>query len=647
MIVTPNNVTLRNLYEQVLDNKEQIAKHWNVDRILADFGIKMLGRFDSYDDIKDLDEGENYGNAYLVGTEEPYDVYVWTRADVNAGQPVPYWLDIGPISLVGPQGPQGEKGDKGDTGNSTRWYGGPSIPNADTIPNAQPGDMYTTSTGSIYECYETTSTASGINWKYVGTIRGPQGIQGIQGVQGPAGPEGPQGPQGERGDVGGFINIWGILTQSSQLPAPASLNNLTVAYLIGSSAPYDLWVQVGESTTTAIWKNTGPFNAATAVSSNGVYQNVWDADTKLDKYTNVTEYNQVYVKAADGSEGTINVTKSALADAVVQRNSTGTITSVYPNTDSDVTTKSYVKADFVARDKTSSNIVYGKEGGVEKVYDVSQGVTPNTIARRTDYGGIRCVTQYQNDATTKDFVEENFVAKSTETLKIYGTDSQGNQTTWNFRNTNNTKNTVAGRDDNGNIQVGTAVNPTDAVNKQFAEGNFVTKITGTTSLQQVYTKAPNGTQTMANMSSSTVGSSIVQRQPDSNIQVPVTPAADSDATSKVYVDNLFVQARFNFSAGSNYVLINLYMKKSDYDTINSIETLSAYLNGKGATSAANPVIIHMGERSTDVNITDILQYIYAPTATRFTLVGFSRSSGSSVFIESSTLTYTSKAYVSL
>lgn len=64
------------------------------------------------------------------------------------------------------------------------------------------------------------------------------------------------------------------------------------------------------------------------------------------------------------------------------------------------------------------------------------------------------------------------VDKTTEALKIYGTDSQGNQVQWIFRNTNNTKNTVAGRDSNGNIQVGTAVNSTDATNKQYVDDRF-------------------------------------------------------------------------------------------------------------------------------------------------------------------------------
>ena len=134
----------------------------------------------------------------------------------------------------------------------------------------------------------------------------------------------------------------------------------------------------------------------------------------LRKNDDASTLPQVYGKSADGvSQWMVNYSTGVTGGALVQRNSTGTITSVYPNNDSDVTTKAYVKADFVARDKTSSNIVYGKEGGAEKVYDVNQGVTPNTIARRTDYGGLRCVTRYENDATTKGYVDGGFVAKPT------------------------------------------------------------------------------------------------------------------------------------------------------------------------------------------------------------------------------------------
>lgn len=197
------------------------------------------------------------------------------------------------------------------------WYSGSSVPNASSQEYVE-GDMYLQSNGQVYRFQNG-------NWQSVINIKGPAGIQGIQGPKGDQGPQGPQGQKGDRGDVGGFINIWGILTNVNQLPTPASLNNLTIAYLIGATMPYDLYVQVGNTSNTAIWTNTGPFNAATAVQVNGVYQNIWDADSKLDKDTSVTTYNQVYVKSAAGGQGSINVTKQIVADCVVQRQSDGNI----------------------------------------------------------------------------------------------------------------------------------------------------------------------------------------------------------------------------------------------------------------------------------------------------------------------------------
>ena len=98
------------------------------------------------------------GDAYGVGTAEPYDIYIWDG--VNAA-----WVNNGPLQGAkgdtGPQGPQGPKGDTGDTGPQ-----GPQGPKGDT------GET------------------------------GPQGPQGEQGQKGDTGDTGPQGPKGDTGDTG-------------------------------------------------------------------------------------------------------------------------------------------------------------------------------------------------------------------------------------------------------------------------------------------------------------------------------------------------------------------------------------------------------------------------------------------------------------
>lgn len=160
------NVEYRNLQEQVLKNKEEIARHWNVDRVLADFGITVLGRVDTYDDIKDLDEGENWGYGYLVGTAEPYTVYVWTRPNLNVGEPDPYWLNIGSISIVGPEGPRGRDGGQGPRGWSIF-------------------DVRQLDDGRLLIAYgDPSPKGEGYDIMYTQPLKGPQGIQGVKGEKG-------------------------------------------------------------------------------------------------------------------------------------------------------------------------------------------------------------------------------------------------------------------------------------------------------------------------------------------------------------------------------------------------------------------------------------------------------------------------------
>ena len=228
MIVYDKN-EYRNRQEQILENKEQIAKHWTVDRVLADYGIQIQGQRDTFEEIANIDEGENYGYAYLIGAEPPYTTYVWTRADINAGEMEPYWLNIGSISIIGPKG---DKGDKGAAGQR-----GPIGPKGDK------GDT------------------------------GATGAQGKQGAQGPKGEKGEQGPQGLPGEPTAYIQIKGILASTSQLPDAASTPT-TDAYLVGATIPYAMYLVVE-----GVWKHVGSFNGSgTLVKVYGINRNTLDLD---------------------------------------------------------------------------------------------------------------------------------------------------------------------------------------------------------------------------------------------------------------------------------------------------------------------------------------------------------------------------------
>ena len=276
------NKEFRNLEEQVRQNKEDIARHYNMDRVLADFGIRVIGQVATDAELPDPATYEGtYGDAYAVGVEPPYSFHIWTRADVNAGHPEDYWFDIGDLAIVGPQGPQGiqgEKGDKGDKGIGWIFFTGI---NAETPPSesAENGTLaLNLTTGTVF-------VRQNGAWSRANSIMGPQGPQGVQGPRGLQGEQGPQGDQGPRGDVGGIVAIKGVVSMPEQLQSPASLQNLTAAFLVGTSQPYDLYVQVGATPETAMWLNTGPMNAATLVYVNGLAQNTWDANTKVDKIT--------------------------------------------------------------------------------------------------------------------------------------------------------------------------------------------------------------------------------------------------------------------------------------------------------------------------------------------------------------------------
>ena len=71
---------------------------WNL------LGIKVIGAIDALP----IPAGNyEYGDAYMVGTETPYDMYIYTRPDGKV-HTEGYWLPIGKFPMPGPQGPKGD-----------------------------------------------------------------------------------------------------------------------------------------------------------------------------------------------------------------------------------------------------------------------------------------------------------------------------------------------------------------------------------------------------------------------------------------------------------------------------------------------------------------------------------------------------------
>lgn len=296
------NKEFRSLEEQVQKNKEDIANHYNIDRVLADFGIRVIGQVQTKTELPPYGQFKGtYGDAYAVGVEPPYSFYIWTRADVNAGQDTDYWLDIGELAIVGPQGPQGPVGPEGPQGKEgIGWRVFTSPDDINPTFTAPIGTIaLNVANGAIWNRVKL-STGSGISevWFRIGNLTGPQGETGPQGPRGSTGAPGPRGQQGPKGDPSGIVAVRGILPNVDQLPSPVSLNDTTAAYLIGEAAPYDLYIQVGPNPATAKWLNTGPINAGTLVYVDGIGQNTWNSNSKRDIITGTDPAKlAVYTKA--------------------------------------------------------------------------------------------------------------------------------------------------------------------------------------------------------------------------------------------------------------------------------------------------------------------------------------------------------------
>ena len=223
----------RNLQEQVGKNKEDIEAFKTGQRVLTQFGIKVVGHVDQSTDIPTVNEYKasnpnwDYGDAYAVGTITPYRLYLLTRADENTT--TDYWFNIGIFPAPGPQGPTGATGPQGPQGLQ-----GPQ--------------------GN----------------------RGPQGYQGIQGPTGATGPQGPTGatgPQGPKGDSAFVVTIKGEIANVSELPV-ASANTVHDGYIwYDADGDSNLYVTYDTNGSYA-WHNVG----AIAFGGDYVSQAAYDSD---------------------------------------------------------------------------------------------------------------------------------------------------------------------------------------------------------------------------------------------------------------------------------------------------------------------------------------------------------------------------------
>lgn len=249
----------RNLQEQVGKNKEDIEAFKKGQRVLTQFGIKVVGHVDQSTDIPTVNEYKasnpnwDYGDAFAVGTITPYQLYLLTRADENTT--TDYWFNIGIFPAPGPQGPQGATGPQGPQGLQ-----GPQ--------------------GN----------------------RGPQGYQGIQGQTGATGPQGPQGlqgPQGPKGDSAFVVTIKGEIANVSELPV-ASANTVHDGYIwYDADGDSNLYVTYDVNGSYS-WHNVG----AIAFGGDYVSQAAYDSDKQSIPNNIVLSNDTIKLSSPGGIVGT-------------------------------------------------------------------------------------------------------------------------------------------------------------------------------------------------------------------------------------------------------------------------------------------------------------------------------------------------------
>ena len=306
-MITIDKVTYRNLQEQVQKNKEDIAAWQNVEFTLNNFGIKVLGKVDSESDIP---AGTyEYGDAYLVGLTDPFDLYIYTRNKEAADSGS--FVNVGPLNVIGQEGPQGPQGPAGVDGYS------PVVRYGNGLPIVESTDK----DGYLYIDQQTSRLYTFKNnaWNYVVNMQGAKGDKGEQGIQ---------------GATGTTLSIVARLASPDLLPTNFASGAIpkNSAYLVDVQGANHLYIILGDQSdySTWYWADAGDFNLGSVLYKDSVFQqyaNITDSyDTNTGAVVTDTATNNMNneLKAQIGDLTTLGTTdKSSLVNAINEVKSSG------------------------------------------------------------------------------------------------------------------------------------------------------------------------------------------------------------------------------------------------------------------------------------------------------------------------------------
>lgn len=420
---------------QIEKNRQDIEAIINDAVAFNYIGMKVVGQVNTADELPKKADYEvwpfDYGDAFAVGTKDPYNYYLWTRA--FGAYLSDHWFNIG--IFPGPSTVPGPKGETGDTGPA---------------PNLTIGSV-TSTLSQPQVTIEGTSPNYTLNFKLQKGDKGDPGTNGRNGVD---------GKNGKDGTNAVIYTVKGAVDTVSQLPAATSVSTDTAYVVKDGSLLYGIMVQNG----TNIWYNygstsvgprgpagvgttdltqvnfpegehtitfndtdglsvsgTGKFSYGTndtatpqmtvsvplkagegitmAADANSKFLEIKNADHdalegKLDKVTNSTTYIQVYGKNGKGGQIMINAT-SETSGLIMLRDANKCASVGTPTKDTHITNKAYVdEADAKKLDKQTTqegrNLLYGVSGSTQNMYTAASDITAasTVVMRGTDGSGV-------------------------------------------------------------------------------------------------------------------------------------------------------------------------------------------------------------------------------------------------------------------
>lgn len=213
---------------QIEKNRQDIEAIINDAVAFNYIGMKVVGQVNTADELPKKADYEvwpyDYGDAFAVGTTDPYNYYLWTRA--FGAYLSDHWFNIG--VFPGPSTVPGPKGDTGETGPA---------------PNLTIGSV-TSTLSQPQVTIEGTSPNYTLNFKLQKGDKGDPGTNGRNGVD---------GKNGKDGTNAVIYTVKGAVDTVSQLPVATSVSTDTAYLVKDGSLLYGIIVQNG----TNIWYNYG------------------------------------------------------------------------------------------------------------------------------------------------------------------------------------------------------------------------------------------------------------------------------------------------------------------------------------------------------------------------------------------------------